>query len=105
VINSRAYPARESNSLIGYALMTARNRTKAQSALNDLKEAVLAEIGSSEHGLTNAELVKRLELESEYEGKNRNYLSWSILGLLLAERRVRYRGAGLRKRYITRDEQ
>jgi hypothetical protein len=85
--------------------MTARNRGKAQSALKDLKEAVLPEIDSSEHGLTNAELVKRIELASDYEGKNKNYLSWSILGLLLAERGVRYRGASQRNRYITRDEQ
>jgi len=85
--------------------MTPRNLAKAQKALNDLKEALLAEIDASERGLTNAELVRRLDLGSEYEGKNRNYLSWSILGLLLAERQVRYRGIGQSKRYITRDDQ
>jgi uncharacterized protein len=86
-------------------MTTTRNRSKAQAALDELKAAVLAEIAASERGLTNAEIVKRLGLESAYEGKNRNYLSWSILGLLLSEKSVRYRGVGHRKRYIVHDTQ
>jgi uncharacterized protein len=85
--------------------MATRNFARAQAALAELKAAVLAEIDSSEQGLTNAAIVKSLGLESEYEGKNRNYLSWSILGLLLSEKKVRYRGTGQGKRYITRDDQ
>jgi hypothetical protein len=84
--------------------MSKQNCEKAQAALAELKTAVLAEIDSSEHGLTNAELVKSLGLESEYEGKNRNYLSWSILGLLLSEKKVRYRGQGQGKTYLTRED-
>ena len=81
------------------------NHSKAQVALSSLKSAVLAEIDESQSGLTNAEVVKRLGLDSDYEGKNRNYLSWSVLGLLLAEKKLRYRGTGVRKRYVTRDDQ
>lgn len=73
--------------------------------MTELKAAVVAEIDGSEQGLTNAAIVKSLGLESDYEGKNRNYLSWSILGLLLSEKRVRYRGTGQGKRYFTRDNQ
>jgi hypothetical protein len=86
-------------------ISTTRNYAKAQAALADLKVSVLAEITSSEHGLTNAEIVKSLGLQSDYEGRNRNYLTWSILGLLLSEGKVRYRGSGQGKRYITRDDQ
>jgi uncharacterized protein len=85
--------------------MTMENRMRAQAALADLKAAVLAEIDSSERGLTNAALVKSLGLESDYEGKNRNYLSWSILGMLLSGKKVHYRGTGHQKRYFTREEQ
>jgi hypothetical protein len=86
-------------------MLLADNYTKAQNALAALKEAILAEVNGSAKGLTNADIVKRLGLESDYEGKNRNYLSWSILGLLLAEGQVRYEGAGQGKRYVTRDNQ
>jgi hypothetical protein len=82
-----------------------RNYAKAQRALAELKDAVVAEIDSSERALSNAEILQRLGLESDYEGKNKNYLSWSILGLLLAERRLRYCGSGQRKRYFTRSDQ
>ena len=75
------------------------NYEKAQDALKRLKDAVISEIEGSDEGLTNAELVARLGLASDYEGKNRNYLSWSTLGLLLAEGRVRYAGTGRSKRY------
>lgn len=67
--------------------------------------AILAEINSSDHGLTNAAIVKSLGLESEYEGRNRNYLSWAILGQLLSEKKLRYVGKGRQKRYMTRDDQ
>jgi hypothetical protein len=66
---------------------------------------VLAEIEGSERALSNAEIVQRLALESDYEGKNKNYLSWSILGLLLAEKKIRYRGSRQQKRYFTRSDQ
>lgn len=79
--------------------------SKAQSALKALKDAVLSEIDDSPKGLTNAEIVKRLGLASEYEGKNRNYLSWSMLGLLLNEGKVRYHGSGRGKRYVTKASQ
>ncbi len=85
--------------------MSRRNHDRAQAALVELKAAVLAEIDSSEHGLTHAALVKSLGLESDYEGKNRNYLSWSLLGLLLSEKKVRYRGQGQGKTYLTREDQ
>ena len=42
------------------------NHAKAQGALAVLKEAVLAELESSANGLTNADIVKRLGLESDY---------------------------------------
>jgi hypothetical protein len=66
------------------------NRAKAQQGLTLLKEAILRELESGP--LSNADLVHRLDISSDFDGKNRNYLSWSILGLLVGEGRVAYRG-------------
>ena len=66
------------------------NRTSAQQGLKILKEAILRELESGP--LSNADLVHRLDIASDFDGKNRNYLSWSILGLLVGEGRVGYRG-------------
>jgi hypothetical protein len=66
------------------------NRAKAQNGLTLLKEAILRELESGP--LSNADLVHRLDMASDFEGKNRNYLSWSILGLLVGEGRVGYEG-------------
>jgi hypothetical protein len=76
------------------------NFDTAQQALAMLKAAILAEL---EHGpLSNADLVHRLGLESDFEGKNKNYLSWSILGMLVGEGTVAYRGTRLDRVYYLR---
>ena len=67
------------------------NRTTAHQGLTLLKNAVVSELESGP--LSNADLVHRLDLASDFEGKNRNYLSWSILGLLVGEGKVGYRGS------------
>ena len=61
---------------------------QAQLGLTMLKNAVakLAEINPD--GITNAEAASLLGLRSDYLGRQKNYLSYSILGLLLRERRV-----------------
>ncbi len=68
------------------------NRDRAQIGLELIKEAILSELKAHPHGMTHAEIVHKLELESDYEGKNQNYLSWSILGILLREVKIKYTG-------------
>ena len=58
------------------------NHDKARGGLELIKEAILSELKAHPHGMTNAEIVHQLGLESDFEGQNRNYLSWSILGIL-----------------------
>ena len=67
------------------------NRTMAQQGLELLKKAIVSELQSGP--LSNADLVHRLDIASDFEGKNKNYLSWSILGLLIGDGVVGYRGA------------
>lgn len=60
----------------------------AQSALGNLKQAVLALLKRNPEGLTNTQITKHLGLESDQNGKQRNYLAWSVLGVLMREASV-----------------
>jgi len=64
--------------------MTVNNaRTQAQQGLSLLKEAIMSVLARSADGLTNAEIADLLDIRSDYKGSQKDYLSWSILGLLI----------------------
>jgi hypothetical protein len=75
------------------------NYEKAQAGLEMLKGAILSELEQHPHGMTNAEIVHKLGLESDFGGSYRNYLSWSILGVLLGEGKVKCTGERQNKTY------
>ena len=56
---------------------------KAQSALRILEETVVDLLRLHPHGLTNREVTTELGLESDQDGEQENYLSWSVLGRLM----------------------
>lgn len=56
---------------------------KAKTAVELLKEAVLEVLRTHPQGLTHAEIVKILDIPSDFKGNQKNYLSWSVLGLLI----------------------
>jgi len=58
---------------------------KAQIGLALLKEAVLEMAQANAGGVTNADVAKGLGLQSDYAGGSKDYLSWSVLGLLMRE--------------------
>ena len=62
---------------------------KAQIGLSLLKASVLELAIANPLGVTNSELCHTLGLQSDYHGGSKDYLSWSILGLLMREGRVR----------------
>lgn len=64
-------------------------REKAQLGLRFLKEAALELAQANKQGITNSEMAKALGLQSDYLGGSKDYLSWSILGLLMREGRMR----------------
>jgi len=73
--------------------MSARQpRTQAQQGLALLKEAILGILAQKTDGLTNAELADLLDIRSDYQGSQKDYLSWSVLGLLLNEGKVVRKG-------------
>jgi hypothetical protein len=61
---------------------------RAQIALLHLKTAVLELAQANPSGITNAEAAKTLGLQSEYSGGSKDYLSWSVLGLLMREGKI-----------------
>ncbi|HEY2972972.1 MAG TPA: hypothetical protein VGJ48_10710 [Pyrinomonadaceae bacterium] len=75
------------------------NYEKSQEGLEMIKAAILSELRHHPDGMTNAEITHQLGLESDSEGKMRNYLSWSLLGILLGEGKIRSNGEGRNRTY------
>jgi hypothetical protein len=62
---------------------------KASLARKLLEEAILTFVQANENGVRNIDVARHLDLRSAHGGRQRDYLSYSILGNLLAEGRVR----------------
>ena len=60
-------------------------RERAQIGLNLLKQAVLEFAKANERGITNSDAASLLGLRSDYGGGSKDYLSYSIIGLLMRE--------------------
>jgi hypothetical protein len=61
------------------------DKQAAQEGLARIKEAIVALLRSRSYGLTNNEISLELGLESDQAGKQKNYLAWSVLGILMKE--------------------
>ena len=61
---------------------------KAQMGLDLLKSAVMELALANEEGVTNSDVAHQLGLQSDYKGGSKDYLSWSLLGLLMREGRM-----------------
>ena len=86
------------NSVVPTGLARSRSRNvivpsgaveKAQVALEPLKSAVFETTRVNKDGVTNYEVAKCLGLQSDYGGGSKNYLSYSILGILMREGKVK----------------
>jgi hypothetical protein len=60
-------------------------KEKAQLALSMLKDAVLELAKANEKGITNSDTASLLGLRSDYGGGSKDYLSYSVIGLLMRE--------------------
>ena len=60
-------------------------KEKAQLGLSLLKEAVLEFAKANQKGVSNSDTASLLGLRSDYGGGSKDYLSFSILGLLMRE--------------------
>lgn len=61
---------------------------RAQLGLQFLKAAILELAKANPEGITNSDAASLLGLRSDYRGKQKDYLSYSVLGLLLRENKV-----------------
>jgi len=64
-------------------------KQQAQSARRELENSITEFLKTKPAGLTNSEIARELGLETDFEGRQKNYLTYSILGGLLARGAVR----------------
>lgn len=60
----------------------------AQHGLRQIEDAILRLLEQNPQGLRNSEIANLLNLRSDFRGRQRNYLTYSVLGGLLAERKI-----------------
>ena len=77
-------------------------KEKAQIGLALLKEAVLELAKANPEGITNADAASVLGLRSHYGGGSKDYLSYSVIGLLMGEGKLERSKKG--KRHLARAE-
>ena len=65
---------------------------KVDEAVTTLKDAIEELLVQHPEGLRNFEVAEELDLHSSQDGKQKDYLSWSLLGLLMREGRVAREG-------------
>jgi len=61
---------------------------KSQFGLDFLKEAILEFIEANPNGIKNSEFAHLLNLHSDNNGKQKDYLTYSILGILMRENKI-----------------
>lgn len=61
----------------------------AQIGLQFLKTAIFDLAKSNKDGITNSDAASLLGLRSDYRGKQKDYLSYSVLGLLMREGKIK----------------
>jgi hypothetical protein len=61
---------------------------RAQIGLNLIKSAIVELAEANPDGITNADSASLLGLRSDYRGRQKDYLSYSILGLLMREGKI-----------------
>ena len=62
--------------------------TMAQDGLRQIKEAILELLTINPQGLRNVEIADALGLRSDFQGAHRNYLTLSVLGILMDEEKI-----------------
>jgi len=61
---------------------------KALRGLRLIEEAIIELLSQNPQGLRNADIAEQLKLRSSFRGRQKDYLTYSVLGGLLATRRV-----------------
>ncbi|GAB3826750.1 GIY-YIG nuclease family protein [Pontibacter rugosus] len=70
---------------------------RAQMGLELIKSAVVELAKANPEGIKNSDAAKYLGLQSDYGGGSKDYLSYSVLGLLMKESKIERTGRGKHK--------
>jgi uncharacterized protein len=73
---------------------------QAQAGLKQMQEAIIALLARQPEGLRNSEIADALNLRSDIRGRQKDYLTYSILGGLIHQGRVAWNQET--KRFTTR---
>jgi hypothetical protein len=79
-------------------------RDRARQARAILEETIVDALDGQPGGFYNNELTRLLDLESDYEGRQSNYLTYSLLGGLLTDGRVKKEKRDGRTYYMKANE-
>jgi hypothetical protein len=74
---------------------------RAQLGLEFLKSAVLELARANPEGISNSDVASHLGLRSDYRGRQKDYLSYSVLGLLMREGKISRTDTGRPKHVAT----
>ena len=88
ILTNSVQPSGTSSKLPKNIIIPLGAKERAQLGLQMLKEAILELAQANADGITNSEAVKALSLQSDYAGGSKDYLSWSLLGLLMREGKI-----------------
>jgi hypothetical protein len=80
--------------------MTNSLKQRAQEARSELESSILELLKQKPTGLRNSEIARELGLETDFQGRQKNYLTYSILGGLLARGEVRRREVAGKKLFF-----
>jgi hypothetical protein len=88
ILTNTVLPSGEIRKIRGDAVIPHGARDKAQLGLGLLKDAILELAKANPRGITNSEAASILGLRSDYGGGSKDYLSYSVIGLLMREGRL-----------------
>jgi len=74
---------------------------RAQLGLELLKTSILELAAANPDGIMNSDAASLLGLRSDYRGKQKDYLSYSVIGLLMREGKLA-RVEGTRPRHVAK---
>lgn len=63
--------------------MSSKHRTEAAIGLTNIETAIVGLLAEHPDGLINNEIARELRLESDFSGRQKNYLTYSVLGGLM----------------------
>jgi len=79
-------------------------KARAEAARRELESSIVELLRTKPGGLRNSEIARELGLETDFQGRQKNYLSYSILGGLLARGILNRKDIDGKKVFVVREE-